>query len=552
MFKRILHIYCRVSSEAQVDGFSLESQKKAGIVRANSLGIPYEIHIEAGKSAKYDHIDNRPVLQKIIDDCDEGLLTDIFVTELDRLTRSPVAMHYLKGVFAENRVIVHTTSQSLNFNDDEQEFMSDVVALLSRRENKLRVKRSIRGMREAALKGKWQGAMLPYGYRRDVEGIIEIDQEEADIYKMMVEMSLKGNGTNTIARHLNELGVETRARKVLKKGTKVVDKYRKNKTRQVLNEEFIWRPGTVYCILTNALYKGERRYKNEVLSIAAIIDTKTWDRLQENLSKNKNYSSNHTKLHFYLLKGLISCSKCDGNFFGRIKTDERLYQCISKRTKFCGTKSINLDQLNDLVFGVVTDHKLQLQLIKEDLQRKGGDENVRKLRTEIEGLKKQLIRIAKQRTLSIGLYETERLTIEEFDSRSAEFVREKNSLENKIAERETELSVLDVQLQELDGLNDDEIYRRVQAWSDDEKRIFLNEKVKRVWITWIPDEKKHYVEIQFVAGHIHSSVAALSPGAKQIQPAKSLIVRPEEFVMMLGKKMWDKYQAECVVTERAR
>ena len=84
-------IYTRVSTETQVrEGFSLEAQREKGIEKAKSLGIEYQIFEERGKSASTEDIDNRPKLKRMIEFCDEGIITNVFVTELDRLSRNEI------------------------------------------------------------------------------------------------------------------------------------------------------------------------------------------------------------------------------------------------------------------------------------------------------------------------------------------------------------------------------------------------------------------------------------------------------------------------------
>ena len=94
-----LAIYARVSSEISVGkDNSIPAQVKIGIEKAKSLEMEYEIFREEGKSAKHDDLLNRPILQSLLDRCDEGEFSGIFVTEIDRLTRNEYSMLFIKKV----------------------------------------------------------------------------------------------------------------------------------------------------------------------------------------------------------------------------------------------------------------------------------------------------------------------------------------------------------------------------------------------------------------------------------------------------------------------
>ena len=130
-------IYVRVSTEAQVrEGFSLDAQKQKGIEKAKDLDLDYDIFEEKGQSASSEKIEDRPILNKLIDLCDKGIYKYVFVTELDRLSRNELVSALIKKIFRDNSVIVYTLNQKIDYSNYEDEFISGLLTLLSRRENK--------------------------------------------------------------------------------------------------------------------------------------------------------------------------------------------------------------------------------------------------------------------------------------------------------------------------------------------------------------------------------------------------------------------------------
>ena len=81
-------IYLRVSTEMQVDGFSLDGQRNCLKRYAEREGmIIKEIYEDAGKSGK--SIEGRPAFQRLLNDIQKGLAIDyVLVYKLSRFGRN--------------------------------------------------------------------------------------------------------------------------------------------------------------------------------------------------------------------------------------------------------------------------------------------------------------------------------------------------------------------------------------------------------------------------------------------------------------------------------
>ena len=78
--KPILHIYTRVSTIIQEEeGTSLQTQKELGIKKSKELGFDYKVWNEGGKSSRYEDLDNRPELRKLLLEIDDGGLEHLWV-----------------------------------------------------------------------------------------------------------------------------------------------------------------------------------------------------------------------------------------------------------------------------------------------------------------------------------------------------------------------------------------------------------------------------------------------------------------------------------------
>lgn len=458
----ILHVYIRVSDEKSVKkDNSLPAQELAGKRKAEQLGMDFKIHIEPGQSAAKDNLNNRPVLRNILDLCDDGEIKHLFVTEFDRLTRSPKTEFEIKLVLQQNDVLLHTTGQTYNFNDEEDDFISGILTLVAKREVKIKNKRIIRSLMESARKGRaGGGSMLPYGFTKDTNKLLVIEPEEKKTVEKIFQLSLSGVGSESIAHKLNEKGIPTRGKKLLKNGLKVTNKFT-GKVTQKSNEELIWKAGTVIGILKNPIYKGERRFKGEVFPVPAIIAPEMWKKTQENLTKNKSYAGGNEKKHFYLLKGLLRCGKCGRNFYGYVKEkkSQRVYMCSSKREHFCGTKSINIEKLNNLVWDAVGGSRHLLNNLEAEIKNgKGTTQKIQLLQKQLKATDGKVKEIQAREDNLIDLFERSSINPEKFDLRNAKLKdelrvveQEKNAISKEIAflDRKENVKVLSVEFFEM-------------------------------------------------------------------------------------------------------
>lgn len=188
-----LHIYTRVSTESQDrNGHSLEYQKELGIKKATELGMHYEVHDEGSRSAATPDLSQRPVLSNLMARVKAGEAKHIFVYEFVRLSRDPVLSTVLNADIKASNVTVYLQTGQYDLSAPIDEMVSSILSSVSRYERQIIVNRSKLGLRKAYEKGKLTGQTPPYGYRRDSQGFLAIDNKEAKIYERMVRWTLDG------------------------------------------------------------------------------------------------------------------------------------------------------------------------------------------------------------------------------------------------------------------------------------------------------------------------------------------------------------------------
>ncbi len=82
-------LYARVSSEEQVEGYSIDAQKRAfeTLIRDKQWDI-YRVYIDEGKSARSDNINRRPAFKEMVADALTGKFDALVVHKLDRFSRN--------------------------------------------------------------------------------------------------------------------------------------------------------------------------------------------------------------------------------------------------------------------------------------------------------------------------------------------------------------------------------------------------------------------------------------------------------------------------------
>jgi len=485
-----LGIYTRVSTDEQaIKGLSLENQLKRGKELAMKLGCDFKVFSDAGLSGKIP-FDKRPGLNSLLNDVVAKKIDMIFVIDQDRLSRADIIQTTLiKNIIKENGVRLFELDKETDLNDINQELLTDIKSLLNAFEIKKTSGRIKTVLEQNVQLGKVGGGpLLPYGYTKDENKMLIIDQKESEIVKLIYKHSLEGKGTKMIATILNGMGIPTK-RGLAKNGKTL-------KVKGKVKSNFVWRDAVVYKILTNSLYMGERIYREKKYACPAIVDRTTFNLVADKL-KRRNYFKNTTNKYDYLLKGLIYCPVCKGRFFGhkRMNGKDNAYVCNSKRYggEFCGNNGINIDYLDDLVIeniknlDKITEQAFMYSETSESMKgQKATLDLFRKLYKENESRMNNIIKMVEDAKINPSTFRT----------RLHELNKEKSKLTKEIEKQEKTLGVLsqkDVIMKFVKEVVKD--FRKIK--DAEEKKLIIQNVVSRITIRWNKEELRHMIGIFF-------------------------------------------------------
>jgi len=310
--------YVRVStsSQAKDDKYSIPEQIDIleNICRKNNWD--YDLYQDLGISG--ETIEARPKIKELLSNCKKGIYMRVLVVDQDRLSRSVKDLQVIKEIFKDKKIKLMFQNSVLDLDNEDDDFMSDIQGVFSKRELRIIAKRSARGKYQKAKQGKLPlgGNNILYGYGLDKDGRIIIDEEEAKVVRNIFNwLANEGLSSYKIADRLNSLGIPTRFEKLGRIR-------RSNKYNQVYKNK--WTRSSIKHILSKELYyKDEYIYaKNSRFNFIEpvhinkepIISKELFEKAKKQSYFNRSSINNSTVV--YILTGKMKCLKCGRPYCG--------------------------------------------------------------------------------------------------------------------------------------------------------------------------------------------------------------------------------------------
>ena len=211
--KTICWIYARVSTSAQgTEGTSLETQIEESKAEIARFGPDYWLDPQGIREEVASGAEgiSRPVLEKILEAAEAGLLDLLVVHSPDRLARDHLDIGIVFRRLKKNGVDLHFVNGPAS-NTPQAEILMVMRGWAAEIEHALITERMGRGIKKLAREGRLPMTSRPYGYDYDrATKTRTINHAEATVVRQIFEMRLAGASTTEISRHLNELGVRTK------------------------------------------------------------------------------------------------------------------------------------------------------------------------------------------------------------------------------------------------------------------------------------------------------------------------------------------------------
>ena len=306
-------VYTRKSSEEGLEQEfnSLDAQREA-----------CEAYIASQRSEGWalvrDHYDDggisggtleRPALQRLLSDIDDGLVDVVVVYKIDRLSRSLMDFSKLVEVFDRNNVTFVSVTQSFNTTTSMGCLTLNILLSFAQFEREVTAERIRDKVKASRMKGIFMGGNPPYGYKPKDRKLV-IDEEEARHVRWIFSRFLEIGSATELAREATRRGICT-------------------PRGNAMSKNFLYR------ILNNRVYIGEAVHKGTGYAgeHQRLIDQRTWDRVHSILQESPRLRANNTRTDTpALLKGLLYDP--DGAAFSPTHTSkgDRLYRYYVSQT----------------------------------------------------------------------------------------------------------------------------------------------------------------------------------------------------------------------------
>lgn len=254
----------------------------------------------------------RPALQRMLNDIDEGLVDQIIVYKIDRLTRSLSDFAKLVDQLDAADASVVSVTQSFNTSTSMGRLTLNVLLSFAQFEREVTAERIRDKISASKKKGLWMGGSVPIGYEANGRSL-KINENEANTIRTIYDMYQKYRNIRLVKNELDDLGLRSRKRVIDKKLAFNVNADNQTKTpnkTSMLTGDVPFSKGHIQFILTNPIYAGRIRHKdtNYDGQHPPIIDSALWDEIQTQLQ----LSSNKTRAK---KTGIVDQSKLLGKIY---------------------------------------------------------------------------------------------------------------------------------------------------------------------------------------------------------------------------------------------
>ncbi len=224
--------YCRVSTDST-------KQHKSYIAQAEH----YESHIKANEQWEYvgiyadessgTKVKNRDDFSRMISDCERGKINLIITKSITRFARNTVDLIDTVRSLKAMGVDVYFEKEKINTLSTQSELMISIFSSIAQREAENISENARWSVQKRFRDGTFKVSCMAYGYTKNEDGEIIIDENESKIVHRIFDEYLNGKGCYLIAKGLNEDGIET------------------------IRSAELWNENVVKEILQNPIYQGE-------------------------------------------------------------------------------------------------------------------------------------------------------------------------------------------------------------------------------------------------------------------------------------------------------
>lgn len=340
-------IYCRVSTEEQTKGLSLETQSSACSkwAKENDYQI-VGLYEDGGKTGT--KMVGRDGLEDAIIRCQEEKINALLVVDTDRIARNEFDHYSIRNELLKHGTQLIATSQPMIDSSPEGLLMDGMLASINAFYSRLTGKKVKKSLQKKCEIGDFPG-WAPLGYINVDIGtvdkshkIVEIDSLKGPLIAELFKLYSTGNySVNVLADMMYEKGLRSK------------------------NNKRVYR-SILYNTLKNPFYVGIFSYDGQVFkgNQPPLITQEIFNTCQKILQIN-NQNACRRRKYRWLLNGFAYCATCGSRMYAEFHHRKKLAYYHCDKTKGCREPYIEKNEFEKMV-----EKEFQrIQLSKEFTQR---------------------------------------------------------------------------------------------------------------------------------------------------------------------------------------
>ena len=408
--------YCRVSTDKdeQLNSFEVQKTYYTEKIASNPNWKMADIFADEGISGV--SMKKRDEFKRMLRHCREGRIDMILVKSVSRFGRNTVDVMRTVRSLREKNITVLFEKENLDTSQMTSELMLAFFSAFSQSESESIRENIIRGNAMAYAQGKVSISPTMFGFRKGSDDEIAIDEEQAQVVRMIYNDYLDGMTPGDIKKKLEKLHIKTAFGRDTWNTTVILGLLQNEKYRgdALLQKTF-----------SPSLFSERSKVNNGELTkyyvrgcLPVIVEPDIWQQVQEELARRraKRASTEKAKNPLagrhrgkYALSELLVCGKCGSPYRrttwakkGKKKIVWRCGTRLDYGTQFCN-ESPTLEEgalHTAIVNGIMNQYinvGADMELLKANLDRAlapqipGGEADIRARITELTQQKQELV-----------------------------------------------------------------------------------------------------------------------------------------------------------------
>lgn len=408
--------YCRVSTDKdeQLNSFEVQKAYYTEKILGNPNWKMADIFADEGISGV--SMKKRDEFKRMLRHCREGRIDMILVKSVSRFGRNTVDVMRTVRSLREKNITVLFEKENLDTSQMTSELMLAFFSAFSQSESESIRENIIRGNAMAYAQGKVSISPTMFGFRKGSDDEIAIDEEQAQVVRMIYNDYLDGMTPGDIKKKLEKLHIKTAFGRDTWNTTVILGLLQNEKYRgdALLQKTF-----------SPSLFSERSKVNNGELTkyyvrgcLPVIVEPDIWQQVQEELARRraKRASTEKAKNPLegrhrgkYALSELLVCGKCGSPYRrttwakkGKKKIVWRCGTRLDYGTQFCN-ESPTLEEgalHTAIVNGILNQYinvGADMELLKANLDRAlapqipGGEADIRARITELTRQKQDLV-----------------------------------------------------------------------------------------------------------------------------------------------------------------